>query len=180
MTIFDISPRVIDHVQRAREAARMNIGYVIQLPRELRDPWPADLIRYWSSLGDRVGAEVAPIRPPQILQTANGGQGLEARAVRVRPDVVLRCQAVDLNIVLERINFAEADRFDLIVGTNIFIYYDAFERSLALENVGSMLKHGGFLLTNDWLPEVRGGSMRQTGLTDAPYSQDAVGWYRKD
>ncbi len=185
MSIFDISSRVIDHIQRARERARMNTGYVIQLPREVAHPWPADLIAYWRSLGDRVGAEVAPIRPPEIFQPLNGGQpinggqGLETRAVRIRPDVVLACEPVDLNIVLERINLAEADRFDLMVGTNIFIYYDAFERSLALENAGAMLKPGGLLLTNDRLPEVPGGSMRLAGLTDVQYNRDAVGWYRK-
>jgi len=184
MSIFDISSRVIDHIQRARERARMNTGYVIQLPREVAQPWPADLVAYWRSLGDRVGAEVAPIRPPEIFQSINGGQaingqGLETRAVRIRPDVVLTCQPMDLNIVLERINLAEADRFDLMVGTNIFIYYDAFERSLALENAGAMLKPGGLLLTNDRLPDVRGGSMRQAGLTDVQYNRDAVGWYQK-
>jgi hypothetical protein len=179
MTIFDISSRVIAHLQRAREAARMNIGYVIQLPREVGNPWPPDLIRYWRSLGDQVGSEVAHIRPPEIFQSANDGQGLEARAIQVRPDVVLRCQPADLNIVLERINLPETDRFDLIVGTNIFIYYDAFERSLALENAGAMLKHGGLLLTNDALPEVAGGSMRLAGLTETLSSGDAVGWYQK-
>jgi hypothetical protein len=179
MSIFDISSRVIDHIQRARERARMNTGYVIQLPREVAHPWPADLIAYWRSLGDRVGAEVAPIRPPEIFQSINGGKGLETRAVRIRPEVVLACEPLDLDIVLERINLAEADRFDLMVGTNIFIYYDAFERSLVLENAGAMLKRGGLLLTNDRLPEVPGGSMRQAGLTDVQYNHDSVGWYRK-
>jgi hypothetical protein len=191
MSIFDISSRVIDHIKRARGRARMNTGYVIQLPREVashdqgENRWPADLIAYWRSLGDRVGVEVAPIRPPKIFQqinagqSINGGQGLETRAVRIRPDVVLTCQPVDLNIVLERLNLDEADRFDLMVATNIFIYYDAFERSLALDNAGAMLKHGGLLLTNDRLPEVPGGSMRQAGLTDVQYNHDAVGWYRK-
>ena len=184
MSILDISSRVIDHIQRARERAHSNArmpntGYVIQLPRQVAPPWPADLIAYWRSLGDRVGVEVAPIRPPEIFQPMNGGRGLETRAVRIRPDVVLACEPVDLNIVLERINLAEADRFDLIVGTNIFIYYDAFERSLALENAGAMLKPGGLLLTNDQLPEVPGGSMRQAGLTDVQYNRDSVGWYRK-
>jgi len=173
MSIFDISSRVIAHIQRARERARMNTGYVIQLPRQAAPPWPPDLIAYWRSLGDSVGADVAPIAPPNMFQ------GLETRAVRIRPDVVLACEAVDLNIVLERLNLAEADRFDLIVGTNIFIYYDAFERSLALENAGSMLKRGGLLLTNDRLPEVPGGSMRQAGVTEVPYNRDTVGWYRK-
>ena len=183
LSIFDISSRVIDHILRARELARMNTGYVIQLPRQVADPWPAGLIAYWRSLGDRVGDEVAPIRPPETFQTADGGHtgngGLETRAVRIRPDVVLRCQPEDLNIVLERIPLAEADRFDLMVGTNVFIYYGAFERSLALENAGAMLKPGGLLLTNDRLPEVPGGSMRQAGLTAVPYNHDAVGWYRK-
>jgi hypothetical protein len=179
MSIFDISSRVINHIQHARQLANMNTGYVIQLPRQVADPWPAGLIAYWRSLGDRVGDEVAPIRPPETFQTADGGAGLETRAVRIRPDVVLRCQPENLNIVLERIPLAEADRFDLMVGTNVFIYYDAFERSLALENAGAMLKHGGLLLTNDRLPEVRGGSMRQAGLTDVQYNRDAVGWYQK-
>jgi hypothetical protein len=178
MSIFDISPRVIDHIQRARERAR-NAGYVIQLPREVAPPWPADLIAYWRSLGDRVGAEVAPMRPPEMFQGPNGGQSLDTRAVRIRPNVLLSLQPVDLNIVLERINLAEADRFDLMVGTNIFIYYDAFERSLALENAGAMLKRGGLLLTNDRLPEVPGGSMRLGGVTDVPYNHDSVGWYQK-
>jgi len=173
MSVFDISSRVVDHIQRARERASMNAGYVIQLPRQVEHTWPGDLTAYWRSLGDRVGAEVAPVAPPNVFQ------GLETRAVRIRPDVVLTCQPVDLNIVLERITLAEADRFDLMVGTNIFIYYDAFERSLALENAGAMLKSGGLLLTNDRLPEVPGGSMRLAGLTDVQYNHDSVGWYRK-
>lgn len=173
ISIFDISSRVIGHLERARERARTNTGYVIQLPRQAEPAWPPDLIAYWRSLGDSVGADVAPIAPPNMFQ------GLEARAVRIRPNAVLACQAVDLNIVLERLNLAEGDRFDLIVGTNIFIYYDAFERSLALENAGAMLKRGGLLLTNDRLPEVPGGSMRQAGVTEVPYNRDAVGWYRK-
>jgi hypothetical protein len=99
--------------------------------------------------------------------------------MQVRRKLTLRCQPENLNIVLERIPLAEADRFDLMVGTNVFIYYDSFERSLALENAGGMLKHGGLLLTNDRLPDVRGGSMRQAGLTDVQYNRDAVGWYEK-
>jgi len=88
----------------------MNTCYVILLPRELANPWPSDLIAYWRSLGDRVGAEVAPIRPPEIFHPLNSGQDLETRALQIRPEVVLTCQPVDLNIVLEHLNLAEADR----------------------------------------------------------------------
>ena len=177
MSIFDIRSRVIDHIQRTRERAAKNTGYVIQLPRDVARPWPPELVACWRSLGDWVGSPIAPIRPPEIFQ------GLETRAVRIPPELVLALKPVDLNIVLERLPLAATDRFDLMVGTNIFLYYDAFEQTLALENAGAMLKPGGLLLTSDRLPEVPGGSMRQAGVIDVRYdvsgvsSYDAVGWY---
>jgi hypothetical protein len=171
VSIFDISSRVIDHIQRAREQAKRNKNYVIQLPRDVARPWPPELIAYWRSLGDRVGTAVTPIQPPRVFQN------LETRAVRIRPDVVLACEPMDLNIVLERLNLVPADRFDLIVGTNIFLYYGVFEQTLALENAGAMLKQGGLLLTNDQLPEAPGGSMRQAGTTAT--ALDTVAWYQK-
>ncbi len=179
MSILDISSPVIEHIQRARERASQNIGYDIQLPRDLARPWPPDLVGYWSSLGDQVGTAIEPIPPPQIFE------GLRTRAVRIRPDVVLACEPIDLNIVLERLNLPAADRFDLIVGTNIFVYYDAFEQALALENAGAMLKSGGLLLTNDRLPTTPGSSMQLAGITIVPFdapgasARQAVGWYRK-
>lgn len=176
--VFDISSKVIDHLQRARERARKQEGYAIQLPRAAGVPWPADLLAYWRSLGDQVGAPDAPIRPPEIFR------GLETRAVRVRPEVVLACEPLDLNIVLERLDLAPQDGFDLVVGTNVFIYYSAFEQTLALENMAAMLKPGGILLTNDRLPELKGGSLRQAGLFDVRAGggdaiRDTVVWYRK-
>jgi hypothetical protein len=179
MSIFDISARVIDHIQRARERAAKNIGYVVQLPRNPAIPGPPELIGYWSSLGDQVGTEIAPITPPRIFD------GLETRAVRIRPDVVLASEPIDLNIVLEHLSLAAADHFDLMVGTNIFVYYDVFEQTLALQNAGAMLKPGGLLLTNDRLPAVPGSSMRLAGITVVPYdspgvsARQAVGWYQK-
>ncbi len=179
ISIFDISPRVLDHIGRARERARQGVGYTIQLPRDLSRPWPAAAIAYWSSLGSQVGSAADPIPPPAIFP------GLPARAFRVRPDVVLACEPADLNIVVQRLDLPPADRFDLIVGTNIFIYYDRSQQELALENAGAMLKPGGLLLTNDSLPETRGGSMRLAGLTIIPFDgrnpndREAMGWYQR-
>jgi hypothetical protein len=179
MSIFDISTRVIEHIQRARERASKNTPYDIQLPRDVARPWPTQLISWWNTLGDQVGINIPPIAPPAIFPD------LKTRAIRVRPDVVLACEPSDLNIVLERPNLAPADRFDLIVATNIFVYYDAFEQTLALENAGATLKQGGLLLTNDRLPTFPGGSMQLAGVTVVPYNtpgvraSQAVGWYRK-
>jgi hypothetical protein len=179
ISILDISPRVLEHVQRARARAAKNIGYVIQLPRDVARPWPPGLVAYWNALGDRVGTTIAPIRPPEIFR------GLETRAVQIRPAVVLAAQPVDLDIIVERLHLEAAARFDLLVGTNIFVYYDAFEQSLALENVAAMLKPGGLLLTNDRLPETPVSSMHLAGVTVVPFDSPgisarlAVGWYQK-
>lgn len=92
-------------------------------------------------------------------------------------------EPVDLNIVLERLPMSPAQRFDLMVGTNIFVYYDACEQALALENAGAMLQPGGLLLTNDRLPEIPDGSMHQAGVTEVRYGDhvapEAIGWYRR-
>jgi len=186
VSIFDISSQVIEHIQRSRARAGKGTGYIIQLPRDTALPGPPELIGYWKSLGDQVGNSTEPITPPRMFQGPQQIlQRIETRAVRIRPDVVLACQPIDLNIVLEHLNLTASDRFDLIVGTNIFVYYDAFEQALALENAGAMLKPGGLLLTNDRLPEAPGGSMRLAGITEVPYdspdlsARQAVGWYRK-
>lgn len=179
LSVLDISPRVIEHIQRARERAAKETGYLLQLPRDNAKPWPPQLADYWNALGDQVGTAVEPIRPPDIFGD------MQTRAVRVRPEVVRALEPVDLNIVLEHLALPETERFDLVVGTNIFIYYDAFQQTLALENAGAMLAPGGLLLTNDRLPEAAGGTMRLAGITvvsaGAPPdgTSYAVGWYRK-
>lgn len=178
VSILDISAQVLDHVRHARDLARKGTGYVLQLPRDKAKPWSPALVDYWNSMGAQIGASVKPIAPPRIFPD------LDSRAVRIRPEVVLACEPVDLNIVLERLNLPSQDRFDLIVATNIFVYYDAFEQALALENAGAMLKPGGLLLTNDRLPTRADGSMQLAGETMVPFDasntgRQAIAWYRK-
>ena len=69
------------------------------------------------------------------------------RAVQVRPDLVTSVRSTDLNIILER-RAPGAAPFDLIVATNILVYYEPFEQALALANVAAMLRPGGLFLAN--------------------------------
>jgi chemotaxis methyl-accepting protein methylase len=73
---------------------------------------------------------------------------VRVRAVAVRPSIVTALTPADVNIIVERLPLRDDERFDLIVATNILVYYDAFEQSLALANIAKMLKPGGFFLTN--------------------------------
>ena len=34
------------------------------------------------------------------------------------------------------------ERFDLIIATNVLVYYDVFEQSLALANLATMMRRG--------------------------------------
>ena len=177
VTAFDISQEVLEHLRRARERAKSGENYVVQLPRESWS-WAPEAVQYWRLFGSEIGAPVAPIQPPAALT------GLETRAVAIRPEVVLSCKPVDLNIVLEEFDRSATRPFDLIVATNVFVYYDTFEQALALRNIATLLKPGGFFLTNDWLPHVPQIPMRSVGYTAVRYGEsgdwgDNVFWWQR-
>jgi chemotaxis methyl-accepting protein methylase len=59
-----------------------------------------------------------------------------------------------LNVVFEQFDQSATRRFDLIIATNVLLYYDTLEQALALQNISTLLKPAGFLLTNDLLPKL--------------------------
>jgi SAM-dependent methyltransferase len=177
VTTFDISQRVNEHLARAREQAARGIGYVVQLPRDPHEDWAPDALRYWRTVGTASGQPANPVAPP----TSAGD--VRVRAVRIRPEFVLRLRPLDMNIVYQRLELPVEERFDLIIATNILVYYDTFEQSLALANLERMLKPGGFLLTNDLLLELPALRMRSVDYVSVPYSGraqhgDRIVWYR--
>src|SRR5260370_27334657 len=101
--------------------------------------------------------------------------GLQSRAVRVRPDVVLSCIPRDLNIVFNRLEIPAAKKFDLIVATNVLIYYDTLEQTLAVQNISGMLKPGGIFLTNNNLQVLPAVPMRSGGPTSLQYGERVTG-----
>jgi hypothetical protein len=78
----------------------------------------------------------------------------------------------------------EGERFDVVIATNVLVYYEVLEQSLALANISSMLRPGGFLLSNNVLVELPTTPIRSIGHTDAIYSnrpddRDQVVWYQR-
>lgn len=175
---LDISSRVNAHIARARREAQRGQAYTVQLPRDVGRKWNAAAAGYWEHFGDRIGAPAEPLRAP-----ASAGE-LTVRAVRIRPEVVLQVVPADLDVIYQHLDLAPGQRFDLIVATNMFVYYDSFQQGLALLNVQHMLRPGGLLLSNDALPELPFAQMRPAGETVVTYSEragdgDRVVWYRK-
>jgi chemotaxis methyl-accepting protein methylase len=121
------------------------------------------------------------VRPQPAPSNAGG---VTIRALRIRPEIALTISPVDLNVVLQRLELPESEKFDLIIATNTLVYYDVFEQSLASVNIGRMLKRGGFLLSNNALIEFPFSSVRSVGYKTTVYSErgvdgDHVVWYRR-
>ncbi len=72
------------------------------------------------------------------------GPRIEVPAVPVR--------AVQFNILTQR--FDPPRLFDLVIATNVLVYFDALELKLALANIHAMLKPGGWLIHNELRPEL--------------------------
>ncbi len=176
---LDLSPRVNEHVERARRAGAAGRGYTIQLPRDPSAGGDPAAVGYWQRFGDQIGSPVPPVAVPPALQ------GMVMRAVRVRPEFTRRLTALDVNIVLQREEAPADEKFDLLIATNIFVYYDTFEQSLALANVQAMLRPGGFLLTNNLLLELPSSKMKALDYSAVQYSKreadgDRIVWYRRE
>jgi len=180
ITAFDVSGAVLGHLESARARALTGDPYTIVLPRNLEQPWTADLVRYRDRFGEEIGKPVASAAPP-----ANAGK-VDVRSVLFPPPVTRAIVPRDLNVVLQRLEpDTDGDGFDLIVATNILLYYDVFEQSLAAANIAAMLRPGGFLLSNDRIFELPGGPVALAGRTAAAYMNvpgsgprgDEIYWY---
>jgi hypothetical protein len=176
---LDLSPRILEHVERAKRAAEKGRGYTIQLPRDPARDWTADLVAYWEHFGDQIGDSAVPVAVPAGLKEVT------LRAVCVRPEFVRRIETFDVDVVLQRAEIKPEDaKFDLLIATNLLVYYDTFEQSLAMTNVAAMLKPGGYLLTNDLLLELPVSQMKSGGYVTVQYSRreadgDHIVWYRR-
>ena len=146
---FDISSRVNKHLARARADAAAGKPYAIQLLADPSDQWSKDyatsFLEYWQKLGEQIG------KPATRIPVPDAAAGIWNRAVSVRPQVVLRVFPVDMNVVFQTIPTPPDKQFDLVIGTNIFVYYAGLEQSLARANLGTMIKPGGFLISNEVL-----------------------------
>ena len=166
MVLLDISPRIIAHVTQARARAARNIGYTVNLPLRKSTAWLPEIRAYWQTFGDQIGAPV-PTRPSQAM-----ADFAEVRAVRAGPAAVQRMSVSDVNIVTQRLN---GEAFDLVIATNVFIYYDVFEQALAMSNVEAMLKPGAFLLANFSAPDLRSMTIRRVDTTTTSYARGRAG-----
>ena len=124
-------------------------------------------------MGTRLGPPVTPVSDDVLAQLA------EVRALQIPPSVVGRVFAMDLDIVAQRF---DGPPFDLIVATNVLVYYDVFEQALAAANVAAMLRPGGIFVTNTAIfptPPLR-ASASYLRVNHTARRYDDVFWYQRE
>jgi hypothetical protein len=166
LTVLDISPRVLAHIAGLRGRR----SYTIQLPRDTARHWTPAALEYWRAFGPE---NVQPIPAPL--------KDVETRAARFP---IPRIDAADVNIVGQQLVLKPAEKFHLVVATNILVYYSPMEQALAAANIAAMLAPGGVLLTNDLLPQAPGSPLKLAGQTEVLYSEqpktvDTIYWYQR-
>jgi len=178
LTALDLNHTVLDHVKRLAAEGKAGRGYTIQLPRDLAADWNEEAAEYWRGFGDGVGKEVSATPIPKTLVKTT------TRAVKIRPAVAARMKTADLNIVAQTMDLEEGAGFDLIVATNVLVYYGHFEQAVAMTGITRLLNHGGIFLCNNVLPAQHPEELKYLGRLSVTFSEhgafgDDVVVYRK-
>jgi chemotaxis methyl-accepting protein methylase len=69
------------------------------------------------------------------------------KQIVVPAGAVKRITAEQLNIITQRRQ--EGEPYDLAIATNVLVYFDSAELTLALSNIRSMIRNGGYLVHNE-------------------------------
>jgi hypothetical protein len=176
---LDLNSAVIAHVQKLAERGRAGQFYTVQLPRDPQADWSPEAISYWKHFGEILGSPAKPLAIPSTLG------GVEVRAVAIRPQYAAHVQVYNANIVAQTLDFPTGQGFDLMVATNVLVYYDRFQQALAMANIARMLNRGGIFLANNVLPAQHTSDLeylgrRTTAFTpNGAYGDDVVVYRRE-
>ena len=161
VTTLDVSARVNDHI--AQIGRRAGAPYLLHILLDGTVAWRPELLQYFAGFGDQIGAQLPVTVPPGIAP-------VKLRALSVRPHVVRSVAARDVNITAQVLTLSDEQRFDLMVGTNVFLYYDRLQQALAMASVARMLRPGGLLLSNNALVEAPSTGMHSIAYSKTLYS----------
>ena len=176
---LDLNAAVNSHVAMLARGARAGKAYAVQLPRDTLADWNPAAIAYWEHFGEILGTRAKPLPVPKTLG------GVTLRAVAIAPRYASRVAPLNLNIVAQTMDPGEGQGFDLVVATNILVYYDRLQQALAMASIAHMMNSGGIFLANNALPAQHVESLEYLGrrtvsyATSGAYGDDVVVYRRR-
>lgn len=178
-TAFDLNPRVSEHLAAARRAALQGASYRVHLPLDPLIEWMPRVVEYRAAFGALIGNSSEPVAVPEAARPVT------VRAVDVKPAIVQRVSSENVNIVVEHLDLPAAAKFDLVIATNVFVYYSHLQQALAMLNLSEMVKPAGLLLSNNAAVEIPSVGWRSIGYSKTMYSKrdedgDVIVWYQHE
>lgn len=152
---IDINDRVIQYLRECPKREVRKLAILSALKNTELNPQMAqispnfmnvDYVAYFKELGNNIGEEVPLERLPAPLDP------YLKKSLLVRKDVAERITAERMNILTEL--YQPSPQYDLVVVTNVFLYFNSTELLLSLSNIHSMMRDGGYLVHNEFRPEL--------------------------
>jgi hypothetical protein len=126
----DINDRVLDFFREFPKRRERTLT----LLRRWEDP---EYVEYFRNLGRQIG---------------KGSETRGGKSLLLSKEATDWISAEKLNIITER--YIPPAQYDLVIVSNVFVYFDNKELLLALSNIHSMLAEGAYLVHNELRPEV--------------------------
>jgi hypothetical protein len=160
----DLNAAVNAHVARLAERGRAGQAYTVQLPRLVSAEWSPEAVAYWQRFGEMLGVPVKPLPVPASVIDVT------MRAVAIRARYAAQMRGFDMNVVTQTMDVPEGQGFDLVVATNVLVYYDLFQQALAMGSIAHMMNHGGIFLANHALPAQHTQALEFLGRRTVAYT----------
>ncbi len=175
----DLNAAVNAHVARLAEGGRAGQPYTVQLPRLVSAEWSPEAVAYWQKFGEILGTPAKPLPVPVSVSDVT------MRAVTIRPRFAAQMHGFDMNVVTQTMDVREGQGFDLVVATNVLVYYDLLQQALAMASIAHMMNHGGIFLANHALPAQHAQALEYLGrrtvayTPSGAYGDDVVAYRRR-
>lgn len=97
-------------------------------------------------------------------------KGVEVRAVSIQSQVAVQLEAQDMDMVAQQLDVPPEGGFDLVIATNVLLYYNFFEQALAMQNINRLMNRGGLFLVNQILSNQHPASLKFIDQCYVPFS----------
>ncbi|HEV8132564.1 MAG TPA: hypothetical protein VGQ81_15065, partial [Acidobacteriota bacterium] len=137
----DINDRVVRFVDEFSREESRRLALISGVADNAKHSFTAEYRDYFKQLGKSIGFE----SPLDNLPSAYASR--LKKSILVKRDLAGKVSAGKLNIITER--YDPSPGYDLIVVTNVFLYFNDKEILLSLANIESMMKKGAYLIHNE-------------------------------
>lgn len=136
----DINDRVVNFLNSRATKKSISLSLLSGIAEKPDRPLSDEFKNYFRSLGKNIGVE-------SKLKLPENWQAHLSKNIQLQPEILKSISAEKMNIITQRCSSEK--KFDLVIVTNVFPYFNDVELSLALTNIAAMTKPGGYWLHNE-------------------------------